>query len=104
MESVVHAVGVVPNKPINQLAIEKLRRLELGNVIINKLLLNGAVEPLAVGVHLWSLGICVIVKHMQPPQFFVKMLHKLRTVVRQNKSNGEWENLEAKQKKFSGRG
>ena len=94
---------VVPDEPVNQLGIEHLRCREVRGMVINKFLLNGAVEPFAVGVHLWRLGIGMIMNHMQASQLFVKMLHELAAVVGKHKGNREWKYLEAEKEEFLGR-
>ncbi len=80
-----HALGVVPNKVVNEFEVEADWREEFGNVIIDKLILDGAVESLEVRIHLRRLGICMVMRKMQSLQFFLKMLHKLRAVVREHK-------------------
>ena len=69
-------------------------------MIVHEFFLDRLIEAFAMSVHLWRLGIGVIVDEVQTPQFFVKMFHELATVVSQNKSNGKWKYFEAQSEKF----
>ena len=89
-----HSVCVVPDEPINELAIEQLGCRKERGVIVDKFFLNRAIESLAVSVHLGRLWIRVVVGHVQTPEFCVKMLHKLTAVVCQNESYWKWKHLE----------
>ena len=64
-------------------------------VVIDKLLLNGAVEALAVGVHLRGLGVGMIVDQMKPFEFCLEVFHKLTAVVGQDKRDGKRKDDEA---------
>ena len=55
-----HPVGIVPDEPVNELGVEDLRRPQIGYVVVDEFLLNGAVEPLAMRIHLRRLGICMV--------------------------------------------
>ena len=59
-------------------------------MIIHKLFLYGAVEPLAMRIHLGSAGVGVVMDQMQSPQFFIKMLHEFRAVVGEHEDKGIW--------------
>ena len=60
MESEMDSFGVVPKKILGQLAVEDLRNEQVGQVIINKLFLQGPVESFQMSVHFGSLGISMI--------------------------------------------
>lgn len=53
-------------------------------MVIHKLFLYGAVESLAMRVHLGGLGVGMVVDEMQAPQFFIKMLHEFRAIIREH--------------------
>jgi hypothetical protein len=46
-------------------------------------------------IHLWCLGVSVIMDHMQALQLLVKMLHKLRAVVGEDELDGKRKYFEA---------
>jgi len=69
--------SIVPHKPINELAVENNSIHKFSNMIINKLILNRSVKPFAVSVHLWGLGICVVVSEMKLLKLLGKMFGKL---------------------------
>ena len=57
-------------------------------MVINELLLHGAIESFHVGVHLRGLGVGMVVDEMEPSQFFREMFFELRAVVGENKGHG----------------
>jgi hypothetical protein len=69
---------------------------------INKFLLDGSVEPLTMGIHLGCFGVGMIVHQMESFQFFCKMFFEFRSVVRQHKGKGVWENHATIVKEFLG--
>lgn len=81
----VHPLGIVENEIIHELPVEVVRILEQPGMVINKFLLDSAVEPFHVSVHLRCLGVSVIMRQVKPLQFLGKMFLKLGTVVRKNK-------------------
>ena len=79
----VRSFRIVPYEPGNHLPVERRRVDKRSGMIVNELLLNGAVESFAVGIHLGGARIGMIMGQVQSPQLFVKMLHELRAVVSQ---------------------
>jgi hypothetical protein len=53
----VRLLGVVPEEPGNQLAIELSRLEQKLFLVFVKLFLDGSIEPFHVGIHLGSSGI-----------------------------------------------
>ena len=75
------SLSVVPEQPLDEFAVENIRIQKFGLVVINKLLLDGAVEPLVVGVHLWGPGIGMPVGLVETSEFLVEVLHELAAIV-----------------------
>lgn len=80
-----YPLGIVEDKIVHELAIELIRLLQQRYMVINKLLLNGSVEPLHVRVHLRGLGIGMEMGEMNLSEFFRKMFLELTAVVSQDK-------------------
>ena len=76
--------SVVPDEPRDQLAIELIGSDQQLLMVINELLLNGAVKTFAVGVHLGSSGIGMPVSFVQASDLLIEVLHKLRAVIGKN--------------------
>ena len=102
LESEVNAFGIVPNEIVNELAIEGLRREQFLRVIIGKFFLDGAVETLAVGIHLGRLGIGMIMRKVQSFELCPEVFHELRAVVGQNEGDGERKYLETEEEELPG--
>ena len=76
--------GVVPDEPRDQLAIELIGSDQQLLMVINELLLNGAVKTFDVSVHLGSSGIGMPVSFVQASDLLIEVLHKLRAVIGKN--------------------
>ena len=72
-------------------------------MIINELLLKRPVEPLAVGVHLGSLGKGVVVDQMESFQLFGKVLLELTAVVSEHEIDRIREGLDTEREEFGSR-
>lgn len=57
-------------------------------MVVHELLLDCSVEPLAMGVHLWCLGVGVVMREMQCREPFREVLLELRSVVREDMLEG----------------
>lgn len=79
-----HPFGVVPDEPVNEFAVEDIRFEKWPDVVVDKLVLNSAVETLQMGIHFRGLRIGVIMGQMQSLQFFREVFGKFRTVIGQN--------------------
>ena len=98
----VHALGVVPRKIGHELAVEDDRRHKVAHVEINKLILDRAIEPLHMSIHLRCLGIGVVVGEMKPAHFLVKMFLEFGTIVGQDELKREREYLKTHLKELFG--
>ena len=92
-ESIARALGVVPRKVRHQLAVEESGRHKVARVEINELILDRAIEPFHMGVHLRGLGIGVVAGEMKPAHFLVKVFLEFRTIVGQDELKWEREYL-----------
>lgn len=93
---------VVPDEVIYQFAVELIDGRHNMRMVIDEFFLDRAIEPLAMGIHLGSLRIGMVMDHVQAPQFLVKMFHELAAIVGQDKGDRERKYLEAKIKEFLG--
>ena len=87
--------GIVENQPIHKASVKYFRVKQLVSMVVNVVLLDSAIESLAVSIHLGCPGIGVVMNEMEPDQFFIKMLLKLRPIVGEDKSNWMWKYFEA---------
>jgi len=101
-ERTMHPFGVVPHKIVHEFSIEGIRRAQVGDMIVHKLILDRAIESLNMGVHLRGLGIGVVVDEMEATQFCIKVFHKLAPIVGEHKGNGKWKDREAQIEKVLG--
>ena len=88
------AFGVVPEQPLHQLSVERDRVQEkFLKVVVQKFLLDRAVESLAVRIHLRRPGIRVVMGQVQTAHLLRKAFRKLRTIVREHMPIGQGEDL-----------
>ena len=71
-----NSLCVVPDEPVDQLVVETRGIKQFEDVIVDELLLDGAVESFYVSIHFWSSGIGMVVGHMKFSKFFIKVFHK----------------------------
>ena len=80
----VSANGIIPDKILRELAVEDR---EIGEqeilMVINELLLDGAIEAFTVGVHLRRSWVSMPVGDSYGLEGMVKVLHKLTPVIRE---------------------
>lgn len=76
-----NSLGIVPDKPINQRAVEFIGIKQLVSVVINEFFLDGFVESFKAAVHLRSFRIGMVVDKMESFQFFGEMFFEFRTIV-----------------------
>ena len=74
VECAMHTLGIVPDEPIHELAVECVA---IGGeeliVPIHKLFLNRSVESFRMSIHLRCLGIRMLVREMRVPKRNVKI-------------------------------
>lgn len=91
---------VVPVKVLIELEDTVGEVVEQDLVSDEKFILDGAVEPLGMGVHLRGLGIRTPVGEMQLAKMLVEVLEKLAPVVGEDVLHGVWEEREAPSKEL----
>jgi hypothetical protein len=77
----VRPLGIVPHQPRDQLPIEPGRIHEESGMEIHEFLLDRAVEPFDVRVHLRGLWVGVVVDQVEIIEFLGEVLHEFRAVV-----------------------
>ena len=80
-------LGVVPDQPIHEFGIELIKNKQQTLMIIQELLLNRAIEPLDVGIHLRGFRVSVVVSDLQFEHFGGEVLFPLAAVVGQDKGD-----------------
>jgi hypothetical protein len=81
-EAMVGDDGVVGDEPVGELPVEEVKvGKEQVPVPVDELLLNGAVEPLGVGVHLGALGVSSVVGEAKARERLVEGALELGTVI-----------------------
>ena len=76
--------SVVPDEPRDQLSIELIGSDQQLLMVINELLLNGAVKTFDMGIHFRSSGIGMPMSFVQASDLLIEVLHKLRAVIGKN--------------------
>ena len=76
--------GIVKNQIINEFAVEFIRIQEKKRMVINKFILNCAIESFQMSVHFRGFGISMIMNEVLFSQFSVKMFLEFASVVSQN--------------------
>lgn len=93
---------VVPEKPIRQFLVHLVRIMKKRKVPVNELLLDRAVEPFAMGIHLRCPWIGVPMNSRRLVELGLEGLHELRAVVREDVLNWIREGLEDSSEDVSG--
>ena len=85
------SLGVEPDQVLHEDHIEPLRFQELMSMEVHELFLNGPVESLTVGIHLWGPGVGVVVRAMEFLQALCEVLLELAPIVREDVCERHWE-------------
>ena len=94
---------IVPEKMPDEPLVKVDRIEQFGLVEVDVFLLDGAIEPFIVRVHLRTPWIGVPVDFMEFPDLGVEVLHKLGSVVRQDVRQREREDVSYEIEEFLGR-
>lgn len=81
----------MPEKMFDQSDVERHGIKQLRLVVIDELLLDGAIEPLGMSIHLGCFGVGVPVDLVEPFNLGIEVFHELTAVVRQDVLQGERE-------------
>ena len=95
-----HPQAVVEDKIVHELAVERVNVKQDAGMEIHELFLQGAVEPLAVRIHLGRLGVGMVVREVEVEQSFCKVLFELRAIVREHKDKRKRKNFLAQGKEL----
>lgn len=76
--------GIVPQKVFHKADIEAGGVQKFWLMVVNVLLLDGAVEPFGVRIHLGRLWIGMPVGQMEVAEFLIKVFHEFTTIIGQH--------------------
>ena len=86
----VDALGVVEEEPVHELLVEAREIEEEGVMVVDELILDGAVEALDVGVHLGCPRVRVVVGDLELKETVSEVLLELAPVVGQDEGGLIW--------------